>query len=69
MASEAQLRAGAKYDAANTIQIKLKLNIKTDAAIIARLEQMAAADPKRGKQGYIKELILRDMNEGGNING
>lgn len=53
--SKAQLRAQAKYDKDNTVQIKLKLNKKTDADIIARL---AAAD---NRQGYIKELIRSDI--------
>ena len=54
-ASKAQLRAQAKYDKDNTVQIKLKLNKKTDADIIARL---AEAD---NVQGYIKELIRADI--------
>ena len=54
-ASKAQLRAQAKYDKDNTVQIKLKLNKKTDADIIACL---AAAD---NVQGYIKELIRADI--------
>lgn len=54
-ASKAQLRAQAKYDKDNTVQVKLKLNKKTDADIIARL---AAAD---NQQGYIKELIRLDI--------
>ena len=53
--SKAQLRAQAKYDKDNTVQINLKLNKKTDADIIARL---AAAD---NRQGYIKELIRLDI--------
>ena len=53
--SKAQLRAQAKYDKDNTIQIKLKLNKKTDDDIIKRL---AAAD---NMQGYIKELIRLDI--------
>ena len=53
--SKAQLRAQAKYDTANTIQIKLKLNKKTDTDIIKRLSE---AD---SKQGYIKELIRSDI--------
>ena len=53
--SKAQLRAQAKYDKENTIQIKLKLNKKTDADIIKRLSE---AD---SKQGYIKELIRLDI--------
>ena len=54
-ASKAQLRAQAKYDKDNTVQVKLKLNKKTDADIIAHL---AAAD---NQQGYIKELIRLDI--------
>lgn len=53
--SKAQLRAQAKYDKDNTIQIKLKLNKKTDRDIIDRL---SAAD---NIQGYIKELIRLDI--------
>ena len=53
--SKAQLRAQAKYDKDNTIQVKLKLNKKTDADIIKRL---AAAD---NTQGYIKQLIRLDI--------
>lgn len=55
MTSEAQKKASAKYDTNNTIQIKMKLNINTDADIIRQLEQ---AD---NKQGYIKRLIREDM--------
>ena len=54
-ASKAQLRAQAKYDKDNTVQVKLKLNKKTDKDIIIRL---AAAD---NVQGYIKELIRADI--------
>lgn len=53
--SKAQLRAQAKYDKDNTVQVKLKLNKKTDKDIITRL---AAAD---NQQGYIKELIRADI--------
>ena len=53
--SEAQLRAQAKYDKDNTVQIKLKLNKRTDKDIIERLSE---AD---SKQGYIKELIRLDI--------
>jgi len=41
----------AKYDAANTVQIRLKLNRKTDADIIALL------DSTENKQGLIKQLL------------
>ena len=53
--SKAQLRAQAKSDKDNTVQVKLKLNKKTDKDIIDRL---AAAD---NIQGYIKELIRLDI--------
>ena len=55
MVSKAQLRAQAKYDKDNTVQVKLKLNKKTDDDIIKRL---SAAD---NVQGYIKELIRLDI--------
>lgn len=45
----------AKYDATNTTRIALKLNNKTDADIIARL------DAVKSKQGYIKKLIRDDI--------
>ena len=54
--SEAQKRANAKYDAANTIQYHLKLNKTTDAAIIDRLRSVG------NMQGYIKALIANDIN-------
>lgn len=54
-ASDAQLRAIRKYDAANTKQFHLKLNLKTDAEIIRHLQA------QKSMQGYIKRLILEDM--------
>lgn len=57
MATEAQRKAGAKYDAANTIQVHLKLNRQTDADILRRLEEIGS------KQGYIKSLIRADIAE------
>jgi len=53
--SEARKRAVKKYDAANTIQLGLKLNRKTDADILERLER------EPNKQGYIKALIRANM--------
>ena len=55
MTRESQKRANARYDAVNTRQIKLKLNIRTDADIIAQLEKV------NNKQGYIKTLIRKDL--------
>ena len=53
-ASKAQLRAQAKYDKDNTVQVKLKLNKTTDKDIIEALNKI-------NKQGYIKELIREDL--------
>ena len=55
MASQAQLRAQAKYDKANTKQVAIKLNRTTDADILAHLAEQSNV------QGYIKQLIRRDM--------
>ena len=55
MASEAQKRAIAKYDAANTVQVKLKFNRVTDADILERLAEVG------NRQGYIKRLIREDL--------
>ena len=59
MSSEAQKRASARYDAANTRQIKLKLNTKTDADILDLLDSLDNV------QGYIKGLIRQDMKKRG----
>lgn len=45
----------ARYDAKNTIQIKMKLNLTTDADIIEKLKEV------ENKQGYIKQLIRDDI--------
>ena len=44
-----------KYDKANTKGLHLKLNIKTDSDILAKLDSVES------KQGYIKELIRKDL--------
>ena len=51
MATEAQKWASLKYDAANTTQVHLKLNNKTDADILAYLAQLDNV------QGFIKSAI------------
>lgn len=53
--SDAQKRAVRKYDAENTKSFLLKLNKKTDADIIAHLEQQS------NKLAYLKKLIRDDM--------
>lgn len=58
MATEAQRRAVKKYDAANTVQFHLKLNVNTDAAIIEKLKSVGKV------QTYLKELIEADIKRG-----
>ena len=55
MITKAQLKAQAKYDKENTKQLALKLNVSSDADILARLEA------ESNKQGYIKMLVRNDM--------
>jgi hypothetical protein len=57
--TDAQKRAVRKYDAANTKQVHLKLNMKSDADILEQLAQAAAT--AEGMQGYIKRLIREDV--------
>lgn len=56
MATEAQIKAQAKYDKANTRQFHLKLNRNTDRDVIEKLDNVPS------KQGYIKKLIRADLN-------
>ncbi len=44
-----------KYDKANTQRLYFKLNVKTDADILERLNKVPS------KQGYIKQLIRDDI--------
>ena len=53
-----QTIAQMKYDAKATRQIRLKLNLNSDADILAKLD---AVD---NKQGYIKDLIRKDIKDG-----
>lgn len=46
-----------EWDAKNTTQIKLKLNNHTDKDILVKLENMP------NKQGYIKDLIRKDISK------
>lgn len=48
-------RAPRKYDLAHTKQVKLKLNIRTDADILDRLKS------QQNVQGYVKRLIREDI--------
>lgn len=44
-----------KYDRENCVRLSMKLNLKTDADILRRLEEVG------NKQGYVKALIRADM--------
>ena len=44
-----------RWDAENTVQIKLKLNKNRDQDVIDKLNSVDS------KQGYIKELIRKDL--------
>ena len=55
MATKAQLKAQSKYDRENTRSIVLKLNLRSDADILAKL------DEAENRQGYVKELIRQDI--------
>lgn len=58
MATEAQLKAGYKYDKANTKQFHLKLNKRTVKDVIERLLGTGNV------QGYIKGLVRADIERG-----
>lgn len=51
----AQVKASMKYNAKNTRQIKMNLNIKTDEDILTKLASVPNI------QGYIKDLIRKDI--------
>ena len=55
MATDAQIKAQAKYDAENTRQVHLKLNRNTDKDVLEKLDEVPS------KQGYIKRLIREDL--------
>lgn len=57
--TQAQLRATKKYQDENVKPVLLKLNKKTDADIIKKLSSV------KSKQGYIKSLIRKDMEQSG----
>lgn len=58
MVSVARKKAQARYDAANTKMVSIKLNLNTDKDILDRLEKAGRTE---GKQTYIKRLIRADM--------
>ena len=61
MSSKAQIAASARYDKTHAEAVTLKLNKKNDADI---LQQLAVVG---NRQGYIKELIRRDLRQKGGV--
>ena len=55
MATEAQRKAQRRYDAKNTVQVHIKLNLRTDKDVLEKLDEVPS------KQGYIKRLIREDL--------
>lgn len=55
MTTEAQKKASKKYSRNNTKRFAIELNLKNDFEIIKKLEEVP------NKQGYIKELIRKDL--------
>lgn len=55
MATEAQIRASLKYNQTHTRQVSIKLNTKTDADILSKLDSVDNV------QGYVKGLIREDL--------
>lgn len=55
MVKSSQVKASIKYNKVNVKQIKLNLNLRTDADIIEALQSSG------NMQGYIKSLIREDI--------
>ena len=55
--SNAKIKANNKFNKANTRMVSLRLNYKTDADIIEKLDSVES------KMGYIKSLIRKDLKE------
>ena len=53
--SDAKIKASNKYNSTHTKIIPIRLNLETDADILAHLETVSS------KMGYIKQLIREDM--------
>lgn len=58
MTSNAQKEATKRYQQKTTRVYNIRLNLNTDGDIIRRLEEVGS------KQGYIKDLIRKDLREG-----
>ena len=58
MTSDAKKAAKARYDAKTARHISLKLNLNTDKELIEQL------DRQPNVQGYLKDLIRKDIEKG-----
>lgn len=61
MTTEARKKANAKYDRTHTRSVMLKLNTQTDADVLMKLDEV------ENRQGYIKHLIRRDLQDEGEV--
>lgn len=59
MAKESIIKAVNKFNKEKTKSVQLRLNMNTDADILAKLETVDS------KMGYIKRLIREDMRKNG----
>ena len=59
MAKESMIKAVNKFNKEKTKSVQLRLNMNTDADILAKLETVDS------KMGYIKRLIREDMRKNG----
>ena len=57
MSTKAEIKAINRFNKEKTKCIQVRLNMNTDADILAKLEQVPS------KMGYIKELIRKDIKE------
>lgn len=55
MATKAQIKASNKFNKHGTRSVMLRLNFKTDADVIKKLDNVPS------KMGYIKKLIRKDI--------
>lgn len=53
--SKSQVKASKKYDAKMVVPLYVKLNRKTDADIIGKLDEVP------NKQGYVKQAIRNEI--------
>lgn len=61
MSKESQYKASKKYDAKMVVPLYVKLNRKTDADIIGKLEEVP------NKQGYVKQAIRKEIERGNDM--